>query len=81
MGKKFLPRYFALNVTLNMRKRLICKWITMLKIVNMDKNYRECLLIYLSQELTGYSENNDQYFETAETTDSLKRFETHYNAK
>lgn len=64
-----------------MQKRLICKWITMLKIVNMDKNYRECLLIYLSQELTGYSENNDQYFETAETTDSLKRFETHYNAK
>nr|XP_058963172.1 protein phosphatase 1 regulatory subunit 32-like [Pocillopora verrucosa]XP_058963173.1 protein phosphatase 1 regulatory subunit 32-like [Pocillopora verrucosa] len=34
-----------------------------------------------TKELTGYSENNDQYFETAETTDSLKRFETHYNAK
>jgi len=39
------------------------------------------LLPWLFQELTGYSENNDQYFETAETADSLRRFETHYNAK
>ena len=37
--------------------------------------------IWLFQELTGYSENNDQYFETAETAASLRRFDTHYNAK
>ena len=45
----------------------------------------ETMLYFLStwlfQELTGYSENNDQYFETAGTADSLRRFETHYNAK
>lgn len=34
-----------------------------------------------TKELTGYSENNDQYFETAETAESLRRFNTHYNAK
>jgi len=39
------------------------------------------VLFVHSQELTGYSENNDQYFETAETADSLRRFETHYKAK
>lgn len=31
-----------------------------------------------TKELTGYSENNDKFFETAETTASLRRFHTHY---
>lgn len=39
------------------------------------------ILTRLFQELTGYSENNDQYFETAESAESLMRFQTHYNAK
>ncbi|EDO43736.1 predicted protein [Nematostella vectensis] len=34
-----------------------------------------------NKELTGYSENNDQFFETAETADTLRRFGTHYRAK
>ncbi|XP_031556028.1 protein phosphatase 1 regulatory subunit 32-like [Actinia tenebrosa] len=34
-----------------------------------------------NKEPTGYSENNDKFFETAETEELLRRFDTHYNAK
>ena len=55
-------------------------WTSSFRVLNISLQ-TSTLLAWIFQELTGYSENNDQYFETAETADSLRRFETHYNAK